>query len=119
MDIGAGMTTSRLSQPIFSNHRLRFHAIGICINDGLGVRTVGVAEAIAEILMDEGLVERKEVTPREGRGFRAASCGSGIEPDAMRAILVFETLVADRVEIIDLVHIPRRTQHEHPRGCRA
>ena len=30
MDIGAGMTTSRLSQPILSNHRHRFHAIGIC-----------------------------------------------------------------------------------------
>ena len=29
-DIGAGMTTSRLSQPILSNHRHRFHAIGIC-----------------------------------------------------------------------------------------
>lgn len=29
-DIGAGIAQPRLSQPIWSNHRHRFHAIGIC-----------------------------------------------------------------------------------------
>ena len=29
-EIGAGMMTSRLSQPTLSNHECRFHAIGKC-----------------------------------------------------------------------------------------
>jgi hypothetical protein len=44
MEIGAGMINSRLSQPILSNRRHRFYAIGICSS----VRRTGRNEAVAD-----------------------------------------------------------------------
>jgi hypothetical protein len=47
MEIGAGMTTSRYSQPLLSNHRHRFHAIGICSSTRPSLRSEGIAVVLA------------------------------------------------------------------------